>query len=230
MVEIVCQSVADAINATKGGAGRIELCSALPLGGLTPTIGLLAAVKAVTPLPIMAMVRPRPGGFYYSDEELKVMEADARLLIQNGADGIVFGCLTEEGAVDIPACRRLVAVAEGHQTVFHRAFDCVSDLPTALNHLIALGITRILTSGGRGTAIEGAATIASLIHQANGHIEILPGGGIRAHNVRELVTKTGANQVHLAPLKAIPETLPFDFGAQATVDPDAVRAVIYALN
>ncbi|MDX1932095.1 MAG: copper homeostasis protein CutC [Capsulimonadales bacterium] len=229
-VEIVCQSVADAGNAREGGADRIELCSALALGGLTPTVGLLTAVRNAVPLPIMAMIRPRPGGFVYSSDELDQMATDARLLRENGADGLVFGCLTESRTLDVDACRRLRDLAGDGETVFHRAFDGVLDPIAALERLIELGITRLLTSGSKPTAAEGIPLLRTLVERAADRIEILPGGGIRAHNARLILEATGATQLHLAPLTPISETFPFEVGTQTVIDPDAVRAVAALLK
>ena len=200
LVEIVCCTVDDARAAEGGGAGRIELCSALQVGGLTPSLGLLRAVREQTRLPIMAMVRPRPSGFCYAAYDLDVMVRDAALLVENGADGLVFGGLTAAKEIDEAACRLLVSVANGRETVFHRAFDLTPDPFAALETLIACGVTRVLSSGQCATALEGADLLQALRAAGEGRIELLPGGGIRAHNVEEMVVRTGCHAVHLAPL------------------------------
>lgn len=143
------------------------------------------------------MVRPRSGGFRYSDEDFSVIRRDAALLIEHGADGIVFGMLHADGSVDVKRCGKIIEIAEDRQTVFHRAFDAAADRPRALQELIALGFTRVLTSGQKKTAYEGRRLIRQLIERASGSIEVLPGGGVRAHNVLELVEATGCTQVHM---------------------------------
>jgi len=198
LLEIACASVADAIAATRGGADRLELCSALELQGLTPTPGMLTAVCRRVDLPVMVMVRPRAGSAVYTSTEWAVMESDAELLIHGGAAGIVFGALDGRGRVDERRCRGMALLAEGAETVFHRAFDEIADPMVALESLIACGVTRVLTSGGAPTALEGAERIRALVEHAADRIEILPGGGIREGNVAEVVRRTGCAAVHLS--------------------------------
>jgi copper homeostasis protein len=235
IVEIVCCSVEDALATEAGGADRIELCVALSSGGLTPSLGLLLEVKARTSLPVMAMVRPRAGGFVYSEAELAVMERDAELLAAHGADGIVFGILTEAGNIDTDACRRIAGKAPGRQLVFHRAFDSTPDPLVALETLIGLGFTRALTSGQRKTALDGTETLRQLQEKAAERIEILPGGGIRAHNVREVLERSGCRQVHLAPM--VPQSVPtegqnkeVDFGGYDRIDSETISIVCSAIR
>lgn len=196
LVEICCGSFADAQAAAQGGADRIELCSALELGGLTPSWGALRLCKQHLGIPIMTMLRPRASGFCYSEAELAELRANAALFMADGADGLVFGFLREDGTIDAALTREFVALAAGRQTVFHRAFDATPDPFSALETLIACGVTRILTSGQAATAAEGAALIARLIKQAAGRIEILPGAGIRPHNAQAVLAATGADQLH----------------------------------
>lgn len=148
--------------------------------------------------PFLAMIRPRAGDFVCSTAELAVMERDAALLLDAGAEGIVFGCLTKDREVDVEACRRLIEVAGHAETVFHRAFDEARSAFQALDDLIGLGVTRVLTSGGAKTALEGVGRIRALVERAEGRIDILPGGGIREHNVEAVVRQTGCHQVHLS--------------------------------
>jgi copper homeostasis protein len=197
-VEICCENLADAVAAEAARADRLELAQALDLGGLTPSPGLALVVGARVAIPFVAMVRPRGGDFVYGDAELGVMERDAGLLLEAGAAGIVFGCLTPDDRLDERACERLIAAAEGADVVFHRAFDRLKDPGGALAVLIDMGVTRVLTSGGAKTALEGADRIRALIERADGRIEILPGGGIREENVEQIVRRTGCSQVHLS--------------------------------
>jgi copper homeostasis protein len=204
LLETIVSSLDDARAARAGGADRFELCSALALGGLTPSLGTLAAIKAELAVPVMFMVRPREGGMAYTGGEFAVMERDAALALAAGADGLVFGFLTPTGAVDTARCRRFIAGARRRaggrpvQFVFHRAFDVVAEPATALEQLVELGCTRLLTSGRAPLAVDGAAEIRRTVEQAAGRIEVLPGGGLRAGNVADLVRATGVNQVHLS--------------------------------
>lgn len=206
LLEVVVASLDDARAAFAGGANRLELCGAIALGGLTPSLGTLAAIKEKLALPVMYMVRPREGGMAYTENEAHVMERDAELAFQAGADGIVFGFLTPQGQVDAARCRRVLKlVPPGRQTVFHRAFDVVADPRRALEQLVDLGFTRVLTSGRAATATAGVDQIVRTIEQAAGRIEVLPGGGITVDNVREVVVATGVRQVHLALMAAAPD-------------------------
>jgi copper homeostasis protein len=199
LLEAACASLTDCLEAEAAGADRLELCSALVVGGLTPSIGLLAAARARVRVPIVCMVRPRAGAFCYSEDELETMRRDTEAFRDAGADGVVLGVLTPQGAVDIDRCRDLVERAGPLQTVFHRAFDLVPDPDTTLEALISIGVTRILTSGQAPASLEGAPLLRQLIERAAGRIEILPGGGIRAASVAELLAATGARGVHLGP-------------------------------
>ena len=198
VLEIVAQSAEDARIAEAAGADRLELVSALALGGLTPSLGTLEEVIARCNLPLVAMLRPRSGGFAYSEGELAAMERDGERFLAAGARGLVFGALDTEG-VDVRANARLVQL--GGEAVFHRAFDTLPDPVGSLERLIDLGIRRVLTSGGRGSALEGADAIRRLVEAADGRIEIMPGGGVRPSNVADLVSGTGVDQVHLGALK-----------------------------
>lgn len=206
LIECVACSADDCVEAEAGGADRIELCSALMLGGLTPSLGTLLEARAATALPIVSMVRPRAGGFCYTDREFATMLRDAEVAIEAGVQGLVFGVLTEDGQVDEPRCRELVTRAAGRDTVFHRAFDVVPDPIHALETLVKLGVTRILTSGRERQAVAGASVIRDLARQAAGRIDILPGGGIREHTVAAVLERTGLRQVHLGPFTVRPDT------------------------
>jgi len=198
-VEIVCCSVDDCLEAQAGGADRIELCGAITVGGLTPSIGTLIEAKRRGPLPIVAMVRPRGAGFAYTEAEFGTMLADAKALIANGADGLVFGVLHEDGRLDIERMRQLIEICGDKDKVCHRCFDVVPDPLETLEQLIGLGVTRLLTSGQRAFASDGAPLIKKLVEQAAGRIEILPAGGLRMNNVVEFLAETGCAYVHLAP-------------------------------
>ncbi len=200
LFEVCCGCLEDAYNAEKGGADRIELNSALFLGGLTPGVGLLKEVKKHIKIPVMCMLRPREGGFCYTEFDYKTILAEAEALIEAGADGIVFGFLTEDGKVDINRSKELISLIksknEKTQIIFHRAIDLVPDVLKALKELIDLGVDRVLTSGQKASAFEGKDTIRKMQEFAGNKIEILPGGGINKDNAKMLIEYTGVSAVH----------------------------------
>ena len=198
-VEIAVASVDDAIAAEGGGAARVELNAALELGGLTPSAGMIEQVRRACSLPVVMMVRPRPGGFCYSGAEFTVMRRDIDAAFDAGIDAIAFGVLTAQGQIDRARCQEIVRQASPNRLVFHRAFDFTPDPFLALDELSDLGIARVMTSGQQETALEGAALIAQLVRRSAGRIEILPAGRIRPHNLAALVAATGCQQVHAAP-------------------------------
>lgn len=198
VVEVCCGSYYDALQASHGGASRIELNSALHMGGLTPSLATLLKVKEETDLEVICMVRPRGAGFCYSDEDFEVMKLDAEILLDNGADGIAFGCLDEEGDINIIQTREMVNIIKSyHKTaVFHRAIDCVNDIDESMNILITIGVDRILTSGLQAKATHGKEMIKYLQEAYGNSIEILAGSGINALNAKKLMDYTGISQVH----------------------------------
>jgi len=196
LLEVPVVSVEDGLAAQQGGADRLELSAALSLGGLTPSLGSLIELKAAVALPVFVMIRPRPSGFAYGAADFRVMQRDADLALQHGADGIVFGILTADGSIDVDRCRRLVRQARNRPAVFHRAFDVTPSPIAALEQLIELGFRRIMTSGQEETAYNGVALIAELIRRSAGRIEVLPAGGINRFTVADIVTRTGCDQVH----------------------------------
>jgi copper homeostasis protein len=197
LLEACLDSVASAIAAQAGGAGRLELCANLAEGGTTPSAGMIEACRARVMIPLFVMIRPRAGDFLYSDAECEVMQRDIVGAKALHADGVVLGLLRSDGAVDIEHTRDLVEVARPLAVTFHRAFDVCRDALEALEDLRAIGVDRILTSGQAPTALEGAPLIAELVQRARGKIAILPGGGITQENVEEIVKRTGASEVHV---------------------------------
>lgn len=199
IAEICCGSYYDALQAFKGGAERIELNSALALGGLTPTTATLRLVKENLPsLKVIAMVRPRGAGFCYTEEEFQEMEEATRELLEKGADGIAFGCLNANASLDMEKNKRMVSIIKewGKEAVFHRAFDCVENPFVTIEQLIELGIDRVLTSGLKGKAMDGAGMIKNLQESYGSRIQILAGSGVNAGNVCELIKQTKVMQVH----------------------------------
>jgi len=206
LLEICCGSIDDAIEAEKGGADRVELCSALFLGGLTPSLGTIQEAKRRLKIPVMVMVRPRGGGFAYSEAEMASMERDTEAAVEAGADGVVFGILQADGRIDVARCRRIRQLIGKRQAVFHRAFDVTPDPFEALEQLVELGITRVLTSGQKDSVPEGAELIKKLIARAGERMEILPGGGIQLWNMQEMIERTGCRQVHLTAFGTVADT------------------------
>lgn len=197
-VEICCGSYCDALAAASGGAERIELNSALALGGLTPSIAELLLVKRETQLKVIAMARPRGGGFCYGVEDFKQMFFDCQMMMRHGADGVAFGCLRADRTIDLSQTEMMVRVIKdsGGEAVFHRAFDCVKNPYEAVEQLIHLGVDRILTSGQKDKAPAGAGLIRELNDRYGDRIEILAGSGINAENAGTLIEETGITQIH----------------------------------
>lgn len=194
-LEICCGSADDVFQAKQAGADRVELNSALFLGGLTPSLGTIRSAKQAG-IPIMAMVRPREGGFCYTEKEFQCMLEDIHAFVQAGVEGIVFGVLHPDGSVDKERCKQLLDACGSCETVFHRAIDVVPDWRSALDALIELGFTRVLTSGQAPSALFGAETIRQMHEHAQGRIEILVGGGVRPNNIARVVEATHCTQIH----------------------------------
>ncbi|WP_423736243.1 copper homeostasis protein CutC [Chitinophaga caseinilytica] len=195
-LEICATSVASCIAAEEGGADRIELCDNLLEGGTTPSYGMIAAVREKCGLKIYPIIRPRGGDFLYDDAELDIMQRDIRACKDLGCDGVVIGLLTADGKVDVERTRALVDLARPMGVTFHRAFDMTDDPFQALEDVIATGCERILTSGQRNTALEGAALIRKLVEKSAGRIRIMAGSGLRAHNAEALAKASGAPEYH----------------------------------
>ena len=198
LFEVCAGSVQDCINAQLGGADRVELNSALHLGGLTPSLAMLKLVKEKTSLKVICMDRPRAAGFCYDDVEIETMFEDAKILLENGADGISFGFLNSDATINVIETKKMVELIHQYQkeAVFHRAFDCVDDPMHAIKQLIDCGVDRILTSGLQPTALQGSSVIAKLQSEFGNQIELLAGSGINANNIRALKEQTGLHQFH----------------------------------
>lgn len=197
LVEACVDSVASSVAAELGGARRLELCDALFDGGTTPSAGMIAACKEAVSIPVFVMIRPRGGGFVYSDAERDVMRRDIVMARELGADGVVIGGLRPDGTVDLQLVRALVETAHELPVTFHRAFDLTPDLAGSLESLADAGVKRILTSGGAFTAADGAAVLADLVRQAGSRLVVMAGGGVREENVRALVSVSAVREVHV---------------------------------
>lgn len=197
-VEICCGGYEDALQAAKGGAERVELNTGLYMGGLTPCTGTLKLVKKDTDLKVISMVRPRGGGFCYTDAEFRSMLRDATELLEAGSDGIVYGFLKADGSIDKDRTGEMTRLIHsyGKTAVFHRALDCVGASDTAMEELISLNVDRALTSGGRKTAWEGRDRIKQLQEKFGSMIQILAGSGINEENAGKFVNETGVRQIH----------------------------------
>lgn len=196
LLEVCTGNLQSVMAAVEGGAERIELCSALSLDGLTPSLGLLKTIRTLYPtLKIHVLIRPREGNFVYTEEEVRIMEEDIRASLPY-ADGIVIGALTPERDVDIKNTRRLVAASGNKPVTFHRAFDICREPMTALEQIIGLGCRRILTSGQQPTAEHGIALLRQLQERAGERLIILPGGGVNKENARLILEQTGCMEIH----------------------------------
>ncbi len=196
LLEICVDNPDAAFAAIEGGADRLELNSALRLGGLTPSLGLIQQIRGASKIPLMIMIRPRPGGFAYSDREFLLMQRDCQIALEHGADGIVFGVLSPDGSLDVDRCQTMIQQIRPAQAVLHRAFDVVPDPLIVIQQAIDLGFDRILTSGQCFTVEEGIKNITSWIKSHGDKIEFLPGGGIRISNARMIIDQIGCNQIH----------------------------------
>ena len=198
-VEVCCGSVDDCLLAQKLGADRIELNHALELGGMTPSMGTFLEVKRQVSLPICVMIRPRGAGFDYTEAQFQVMLKDAELFIEHGADGLVFGFLNADGSIHEERTRQMVQAAHGKEAIFHKAYDSTKDLEASLKTLIRCGITRVLTNGGAvyPNILEGCKELGRLQDLYGDQIQILPGGGVREYNARQVLKLAHTGQIHL---------------------------------
>lgn len=223
-LEVCAASMQSVAAAAEGGARRIELCSALSLDGLTPSMGMIRIVKERFPqLTLHVLVRPREGNFVYNDVELATMQSDIIECRKAGADSIVVGALTPEGDIDLAAMQRLMEAADTLPVTFHRAFDVCRHPEEALEQVIALGCRRILTSGQQPTAEQGIALLHRLNQQADGRIILMPGGGVNATNAPLILQQTGCQEIHASASSLQPNGL-------KDTDPQKVRAILEALS
>jgi copper homeostasis protein len=209
LIEICVDSVASAVAAERGGARRLELCSDLLEGGITPSAGMIEAVRAKVSITLQVMIRPRGGDFFYDADEFDIMRRDIATAKKLGADGIVLGILDADGNVDVSRSRELIELARPLDITFHRAFDMSADLFRSLEDICKAGANRILTSGGRPTALQGIKRIAEVVKIAKGRIAIMPGSGIKPENARRIVEESGAREIHAGLGSTVPGPMRF---------------------
>jgi copper homeostasis protein len=198
MIENCANSVQSCVEAQKGGADRVELCAGIPEGGTTPSLGEIVAARKLLHIKLHVIIRPRGGDFLYSPLELEIMEHDIQEAVRLGADGVVFGCLTKDGAIDMPANERLMKAATGISTTFHRAFDCCKNPSEALEQIISLGFKRILTSGQESAADKGIPLLKSLNEQSKGRIILMAGCGVNERNIAKIYKETDIKEYHFS--------------------------------
>lgn len=237
LLEIAANSLASALAAQEAGAGRVELCASLGEGGLTPSYATIALARERLLIPLYVLIRPRAGDFLYNDLELETMRRDIESCTRLGCDGVVIGALDADGNIALGACRDLIFAARGLGVTFHRAFDLARDPAVALEEIIALGCERVLTSGQRATAIEGAAQIRTLIGHAGKRIVVMPGAGVDAGNIAKLRDATGAIEFHASAKRTLrsgmryqPNRLADMRGGELRSDRDEVRRMVAALG
>jgi copper homeostasis protein len=194
MLEVCVDTARGLAEAVAGGADRIEICSTLAVGGLTPSAGFMAEAASCG-LPVMAMIRPRAGDFVWSEAEFRMMGAEIAAARAAGLTGVVLGASLPDGRLDHKGLNRLTAAANGMDMALHRCFDLTPDMDVALEEAIALGFPRVLTSGGEKTAEGGAARIAALVRQSAGRISIMPGSGVTPANA-PMLKKLGITEIH----------------------------------
>lgn len=220
-LEVCAGSIDSAIAAAKGGAARIELCSGLADGGITPSVGLIKAARAIKRLKVNVLIREREGDFLYTPDEIETMATDVDVCRSLGVDGVVVGALAADGRIDVEACRKMLAAKGDMSVTFHRAFDLCRDPFEALDTLIDLGVDRVLTSGLAASAIEGSEMLKKLNDYAAGRIIILAGGGVNSRNVKRLIESTGVIEVHASARSSVASYMQFRRGGVSMGTPGA---------
>ncbi len=229
-IEICIEQIHTARIAGEYDVQRVELCSALDMGGLTPSFGLIEACSMVDNIQVFAMIRPRAGNFVYDKQEVNIMARDIRAAKNAGADGVVFGCLLPDNQLDLKSTQYLFDIARSLDlgTTFHRAFDFVPSPQVTLNQLIDIGMDRILTSGTKARAIEGEEVIKKLVKLSEGRIDIMAGSGVNAQNAAQLVD-TGVQAIHFTARKPLSLEDPLKMGLKYIPDPDKIKNILHAI-
>lgn len=231
LLEICANSYQSAVNAQEGGAHRIELCTELSVGGITPSYGLIKQVVEVLSIPVFVLIRPRSGNFFYSDEDFKIIKQDILICKNLGVQGIVSGVLNENSTIDLQRTQELVKLSKPMQFTFHRAFDCVPNPLESLEQLIDLGVNRVLTSGQQAKAMEGIQLLYTLQEQAKKRITILVGSGVNAENVR-LFKKASFEEIHASASKVIDAQSSEYFGStlQTVSDIETIQSILKVIQ
>ncbi|MFC4873344.1 copper homeostasis protein CutC [Negadavirga shengliensis] len=237
LLEAPVYTLEAALNAEKYGVDRLELCADFAEGGTTPSAGMLTVIKRKIRIPVFVMIRPRGGDFVYLDEELEAMKQDIRILADCGADGFVFGVLSDKGKVNEAACKVLVESADGRPCTFHRAFDLLTEMEEALETIIGCGFQRLLTSGGKNSVGEGIDNVLKIMEKGGDRITVMPGGGTKATHLPVLFQSKYLKEIHAScktyrDSKSIPlnahlllSLLPENEGKILTIDRDKVRQI-----
>lgn len=235
-LEIIAFNIDSCTKAQNAGANRIELCDNPSEGGTTPSYGFIKAARKILGIDLFPIIRPRGGDFLYSQNEFEVMKTDIQICKDLGCDGVVIGMLHEDATIDKIRCAALVNIAYPMSVTFHRAFDRVADSAQALEDLIEIGCERILTSGFYPSAIDGAENIKNLIKLADDRIIIMPGSGVKAVNIKALLEKTGATEIHSSARKMIDSNMKY-FSAtmnehlqSVDLDEDEVRQMVLQIR
>jgi copper homeostasis protein len=238
-VEIIAFTIEACSVIEQAGANRIELCANPTEGGTTPSYGMIKSAREAVGISLFPIIRPRGGDFLYTDAEYRLIEDDVKLCKQLGCDGVVLGLLQKDGSIDVKRTARLVELAYPMEVTFHRAFDHCRDPLEALEQLIKIGCQRILTSGQKPLATEGADLLAELVEKAADRIIIMPGSGVRPDNIAALAQKTGAVEFHASLRTQVPSAMDYlqpafyrhkEVYAQTTTDAAAIRLLIHQLN
>ncbi len=242
ILEVCVGSVQSAKVARDGGAKRVELCSALEIGGVTPSAGVIREVRKIEGIALHVLIRPRGGDFLYDADEVACMEQDIVTAKECGADGVVIGALTADGNIDTETCQRLIQAAQGMHVTFHRAFDMCKNPQQALEEIIIMGCDRVLTSGQASTAEAGVELLKSLVEIANGRITIMPGCGVNSNNAAKILNTCGAHEIHASARKNIGSKMRYrhsgvsmgnpdsDEFARKETDIDEVRRIVEAIS
>ncbi|MDO6704664.1 copper homeostasis protein CutC [Photobacterium sp. 1_MG-2023] len=197
-LEVCIDNIESLHAAQQGGATRIELCSSLSLGGLTPSVGFMRQAARLSSVPVYAMIRPRQGDFLFSGEDMEIMLADIHAAKQIGLQGVVIGVLNAAGKVDHNQLAALMQAADGLGVTFHRAIDQCVNVYEALDVVMAAGCERVLSSGLQASVLEGAETLAEMVRYCDNRLSIMAGAGVTADNAADILTQTGVTELHLS--------------------------------
>ncbi|SEB38638.1 copper homeostasis protein [Tenacibaculum sp. MAR_2009_124] len=232
LLEICTNSYQSAINAQNAGANRIELCSELSLGGITPSYGLIKQVIENISIPVFVLIRPRSGNFIYTNEEFEIIKKDVEFCKKAGCAGVVTGILSENGTIDIERTKVLLELARPLDFTFHRAFDCVKNPEDSLIKLKDIGVKRILSSGLKPTVVQGIKQLIKMKELGKNQITIMPGSGINPSNI-SLLKKHGFTEIHTSASKVIeqkPFFTEFETTPQTVSDYDTIKSLLKQLN